>query len=121
VNELEAPPVGIAHIEAFREGRVLDRPAYLAAERPSPLEDVLEARTINVERDLVRVCGGPMRFGSEEHEQSLADSDWGVFAFELIGTRQLEIETAEPIGVSRSKGEMIHAEHPHGANSIAVR
>jgi hypothetical protein len=43
MDELEATPVGIGEIEAFRKSHVLDWAAYLTAEGPSPLEDVLEA------------------------------------------------------------------------------
>lgn len=117
MDELEATPVRIAEIETFREGRVLDGSAYLAAEKPGALEDVVEPRAIDIERDFIRVGGGPLHFRREEHDQCLTDPDRRMFAFELVATGQLEVEAAEPIGVSRSKGEMVDAEHPHGANS----
>src|SRR5438093_1385533 len=92
VDELETTPVGIVQVEARRERCVLDRTAYFAAERPSPPEDVLEACTVDIESDLVRVGGSPVPFRGEEDEQRLADPDGAVLAFELVGAGQLHVE-----------------------------
>lgn len=84
--ELEAAPVRIVEIEAFRERGVLDGAAEIAVKRSSPSEDLVEPRVVNVEGDFVRILGDSMLRRGKENQEGVTYPDRAVFAFEFVGT-----------------------------------
>jgi hypothetical protein len=96
---------------------VLDGLAGEAIKPPRRVQHVLESRAVDVERDLVwiaRVNG--IRFGLEEDEKRVADAERSVGAGEFLCTRQLGVEHAQRTGITRPKGDVVDAEHAHGAS-----
>jgi hypothetical protein len=96
---------------------VLERASYFAPEAPRTLEDFDEAGPIDVKGDFVRIRSRAMRFGSKEDEQRMTESERAVLTFQLLGTRQLEVEAPQASRIRGAKRHVVDAQYPHRSQS----
>src|SRR5215471_7610215 len=86
VDDLHSAAVGIAHVEAARVCRVLERTTHLDAQPVRSGQYVLEPAGVDIEGDLIRIRASAAVFGGEEDEQNGADTKRLVRSGERLRT-----------------------------------
>jgi hypothetical protein len=89
---------------------VLNGAALKGTESLRARKNVVEAGSIDIERDLVGVCVAVVTLGCEEHQQRVTDPNWIVDGIQRLTAGELEIKAAQRDRIVATKGDVIDAQ-----------